>query len=73
MADKQALQQRAKWVSSFKTFLEEINAERKKVVWPTREVLTQATLSVLLMVFVLSIYMGIADYILRRIFDFLIS
>jgi len=70
MADA-TIKDKAKWAESFKTFLEEINAERKKVVWPNREVLTQATLAVLGIVVALSVFMGIADFILRSIFDFL--
>ena len=74
MAAKQAKQQKAakektNVVAGLRTFFVEVGAEMKKIVWPTREVLIQSTVAVTAMVLALTIYMGIMDLVLRKLYN----
>lgn len=46
-----------------KSFLEEVAAEAKKIVWPSRESLIQSSLTVLGAMVILTMFMAIADFI----------
>jgi preprotein translocase subunit SecE len=48
-------------------FLNECWAELKKVHWPTREETRAATIAVVTGVIVVSIYLGIVDYVLSAL------
>ena len=50
-----------------KSFLGEVQLELKKVSWPTRAELKDSTLIVLISAAILSIYIGIIDFILKLI------
>lgn len=54
---------------AMRNFLQEVGQEQKKIVWPTREVLTQSTMIVVFIIVVLTIYLGIVDMICRKVFD----
>jgi len=43
-------------------FLKEVDAERKKVTWPTRKETISSTYLVVVMVFIISLYLGLVDY-----------
>jgi preprotein translocase subunit SecE len=47
----------------------EVRAEIKKIVWPTREVLIQSTVTVVVITLVLTVYMGVMDLVLRKLYD----
>ncbi len=51
------------------SFITEVRAEMAKVTWPTREELMGSTAVVLMMMLILSTFIGVADFIL----SFLIS
>jgi preprotein translocase subunit SecE len=46
-------------------FLREVRLEMKKVTWPTRKEITGSTVVVIIMVLMVSIYLGIVDNILQ--------
>jgi|YelNatPaOPRAMG01_1025707.scaffolds.fasta_scaffold04205_2 preprotein translocase subunit SecE len=46
-----------------KSFLEEVKAEIKKVVWPKRREIMTATIAVVAFSFVVSILLGLLDFI----------
>lgn len=50
-------------------FLKEVQAELKKVTWPTKEELTGSTIVVIVVSIVVAIFIGIVD----RILTFVIS
>lgn len=50
-------------------FFSEVVAEMRKVQWPTRNQLMQSTGVVLLVVAVITIYLGIVDSIFERVID----
>ena len=51
----------------FKNYLSETRAEMKKVTWPTKEELKDATRVVIIATFVLTIFIGAVDQILSLI------
>lgn len=56
-------------VSNTRQFFTEVAQEMKKIVWPSREVLIQSTITVSIITVALTVYMGLADIILRFIYD----
>ena len=62
-------EERANIVTGMKTFFVEVRAEIKKIVWPTREVLIQATLTVVIITLALTVYMGVMDLTHRKLYD----
>ena len=54
-------------INKIKGFLSEVSAEMQKVTWPTREELTGSTGVVLMMMFFLSTFIGIADFVLSYV------
>ena len=54
-------------INKIKGFLSEVRAEMRKVTWPTREELTGSTGVVLMMMFFLSTFIGIADFALSYV------
>ncbi|OIO38364.1 MAG: preprotein translocase subunit SecE [Candidatus Omnitrophica bacterium CG1_02_49_16] len=51
-------------IKKIKSFIAEVRAEMQKVTWPTREELTGSTGVVLVTMFFLSAFIGVADFIL---------
>ena len=51
-------------INKVKGFLSEVRAEMQKVTWPTREELVGSTGVVLMTMFFLSTFIGIADFVL---------
>ena len=54
-------------INKVKVFFSEVRAEMQKVTWPTREELTGSTGVVLMTMFFLSTFIGIADFVLSYV------
>lgn len=54
------------------TFLQEVWAELKKVHWPTRSETYAATGVVLVLVGIVALYLGVVDFILSQIVNWLL-
>ncbi|HPN73653.1 MAG TPA: preprotein translocase subunit SecE [Candidatus Omnitrophota bacterium] len=54
-------------------FFGQVNGEMKKVAWPTKDELVASTVVVLISTFFLAIFVGVADIILSRVVNLLIS
>jgi preprotein translocase subunit SecE len=61
--------QKMNLVTNTRQFFVEVAQEMKKIVWPSREVLIQSTATVLVITLVLTVYMGLADIILRSLYN----
>ncbi len=55
------------------TFLHDVKAEVKKVVWPTRREAIGGTVVVLVVVFLVAVFLGIVDSILSKIVQSMIT
>jgi len=53
-------------------YLKETRSELKKVVWPSREETAKLTMIVIAVTVVMSISLGLIDYILARLFGLII-
>jgi preprotein translocase subunit SecE len=54
-------------------FLKEAKVELKKVVWPTRKQTMASTAVVIIIVFIVSIYLGIIDFALAKLVKFVLG
>lgn len=54
-------------------FLKEAKVELKKVVWPTRKQTMASTAVVIIIVFIVSIYLGIIDFALAKLVKFILG
>jgi preprotein translocase subunit SecE len=54
-------------ITQFKKYLQEVQVEAKKVVWPTRKDTTQTTIVVFGMVILVSLFLWMVDSILSMI------
>ena len=54
-------------------FLKEAKVELKKVVWPTPKQTVASTAVVIIIVFIVSIYLGIVDYALAKLVKFVLG
>ena len=52
-------------------FLKEVKEELEKVTWPSKELVKNATLAVIIFTIVLSLYLWSLDLVFQRIFDFI--
>ncbi len=55
-----------------KAFLEESRAEIRKVTWPTRKETTATSIAVLVLVFVMSLFLGIVDLGLTKLVGYIL-
>jgi len=60
-------------LSKIRQFLEEARAELKKVTWPTRKQTFASTAVVLVVVIVVSIFLGLVDFGLAKIIKALLG
>ncbi|OGW80801.1 MAG: preprotein translocase subunit SecE [Omnitrophica bacterium RIFCSPHIGHO2_02_FULL_51_18] len=51
-------------IQKIKNFFSEVRTEMQKVTWPTREELVGSTGVVLMLMFILSTFIGAADFVL---------
>ena len=56
-----------KMVKQVKLFYNELQAEMKKVTWPTREELMESTGVVMISVSALAVFVGVVDFVLSRV------
>ena len=54
-------------------FLKEAKVELKKVVWPTPKQTLASTAVVIIIVFIVSIYLGIIDFVLAKLVKFVLG
>ena len=54
-------------IGAFRGFLSHVQAEMKKVTWPTRAELLKATRMVVILALVLGIAIGLVDFLLQLI------
>ena len=59
-------------IKNFTAFLKEVNAELKKVSWSSRDEIIGSTSVVIITVALLSVFIGIVDFILARIITTLV-
>jgi len=60
-------------VEEFKEFLELSKVEIKKVTWPTRKETMVTSVAVLILVVVMSIFLGVVDLGLSKLIQFVLS
>jgi len=49
------------WYEKISNFLKDVRVEMKKVTWPSRDELVTYTVVVIVVVFILSVYIGVID------------
>ena len=54
-------------------FLKEAKMELKKVTWPTPKQTMASTAVVIIIVFIVSIYLGIVDFVLAKVVKFILG
>ncbi|HHD11561.1 MAG TPA: preprotein translocase subunit SecE [Deltaproteobacteria bacterium] len=60
-------------IDKAKQFFSEARAELKKVTWPTREQTMNATWVVIVMVIVVSLFLGLVDFLLSTLVRYILS
>ena len=60
-------------LEEFKEFFEQSKVEIKKVTWPTRKETVTTSVAVMVLVVVMTIFLGIVDATLTRIVRFILS
>ena len=68
--NKSLLQEKIQFI---RDFLEEARGELKKVTWPTRKETLTTSAAVLVLVLVVSLYLGLVDLSLAKIIEALLS
>ncbi|CAO0823010.1 preprotein translocase subunit SecE [Desulfarculales bacterium] len=61
------------WIEQSAQFLREVKTELKKVTWPGRKQTLSSTGVVVGLVIVISLFLGLVDYVLTHLVRFLIS
>jgi len=61
------------YFNTVKQFVSEVISELKKVTWPNRKETLGATGVVLILVIIISVYLGLVDYLLSHIVRYLID
>jgi preprotein translocase subunit SecE len=59
-------------VGGAKIFFSEVVAETRKISWPTRQELSESTVVVIVSVLMLSLFVGLCDWVLVKILKLLI-
>lgn len=54
-------------------YVEDARAELGKVSWPTKKEIKATSIAVLILVVVMSIFLGLADLLLAKIMEFILS
>jgi len=60
------------WVRISQTFLAEVRAEMRKVTWPSQREYVGGTVGVLVIVAVLTLTLGVTDYVLARLIQLIV-
>ena len=61
------------WLEKTKQFLREVKVELKKVSWPAKKETVASTSVVLIIVVIVSFYLGLVDFGLSRIVKIILS
>jgi preprotein translocase subunit SecE len=61
------------WIEKTKQFLREVKVELKKVSWPAKKETVASTSIVLIIVVIISFYLGVVDFGLSRIVKIILS
>ncbi len=59
--------------SQLRDFFEESKVELKKVTWPSRKETVTTSIAVVVLTIVVSLYLGIVDFALSRVVEFILS
>jgi preprotein translocase subunit SecE len=59
-------------MQKIKVFINDVQGELKKVAWPTKEELKDATIVVIIGAIILAVFIGCVDFILKMIMTLLI-
>lgn len=60
------------WVRTSQTFVAEVRAEMRKVTWPTQREYVGGTVGVLVIVGVLTLALGVTDFVLARLIQLIV-
>lgn len=60
------------FLTKFRTFFSEVKAEMQKVTWSTREELIGSTNVVLVTMLILSVFIGMADFIFSNLLSWIL-
>ncbi|GAB4264238.1 MAG: preprotein translocase subunit SecE [Deferrisomatales bacterium] len=60
-------------IEKLRVFLREAKVELKKVTWPDRKVTTASTAVVLIVVLIVSVYLGVVDALLNQVYRLVLS
>ncbi|WP_029893953.1 preprotein translocase subunit SecE [Desulfohalovibrio reitneri] len=60
-------------VRQFRDFLEKAKIELKKVTWPARKETVATSVAVLVLTFVMALFLGLADVVLSKIVQAILS
>jgi preprotein translocase subunit SecE len=60
-------------LAQLKDFFEQSKVELKKVTWPTRKEVTTTGIAVLVLVVVMSIFLGVVDVILSKLIEVILT
>ncbi len=63
----------AQWWEDSVQFLREVRNELKKVVWPSKKQTISSTSVVLILVAIVSAYLGVVDYILSHVVGYVVG
>lgn len=61
------------FISRISKFFKEVRSELRKVAWPNRKELTSYTVLVLVTVAVVSVYIGVIDFVVRVALGLILS
>lgn len=60
-------------IAQFREFFEESKAEMKKVTWPTRRETITTSVAVLVLVILMSLFLGVVDLGLSKLVEYILS
>ena len=60
-------------IEKIRQFLREFKIEMKKVTWPSRKETISSTMIVIVMVLIISMYLGVVDMVLSRAIAYVLS
>jgi preprotein translocase subunit SecE len=60
-------------ITQLRDYFEEAKGELRKVTWPTRKETTATGIAVLVLVFVMSLFLGVVDLGLTKLVEYILS
>ena len=63
----------ANWVKDSRQYLTEVQAEYKKITWPPQKEAIAGTIGVVVVVAVVTTVLGVVDFILSRIMQYVLQ